>query len=406
MTMAHYAVIYEQVGESGNVAELLETNPLAASLFLISLARADVYGILPGDPRDYRTRVCPAAALSLDKIQGALSDLERLGMYHLYDACGKKWAYIASYHEYQVVRWGRVGRPDNPLPQCWNTPSALTAELTRGGTGKLPEWFGLDGKSGKPLSEEAWNSSGLKVYGRDKSGSSPGVVRDQSGRTLQTEAEAEATTEAEAEAERLERQRQERLRASAKARPNDADGTGKAKAEPKEDTPHQAVIRSAWKAFGQDTTPSGAGYSGLMKLLQEKGIPLAEAWIAHLVANPPVIPEGAEPWKYFCRQFRDALNRTWEWGHREGAPAASNGGASPTGGSPAAQSIGGPVSRLSPEMRQWRREYAVVDDVPEYKVLLYEFYDLKKEGRNDDALVVDEKLKKMSADFYLGRQAP
>jgi len=77
------------------------------------------------------------------------------------------------------------------------------------------------------------------------------------------------------------------------------------------------------------------------------------------------------------------------------------------GGSPAAHpSAGGPISRLSPEMRQWRSEYEVVDDVPEYKVLLYEFYDLKKEGRNNDALVVDEKLKKMSTDFYLGRQAP
>ena len=143
-----------------------------------------------------------------------------------------------------------------------------------------------------------------------------------------------------------------------------------------------------------------------MKLLQEKGIPLAEAWIAHLVANPPVIPEGAEPWKYFCRQFRDALNRTWEWGHREGAPAASNGGASPTGGSPAAQSPGGPVSRLSPEMRQWRREYEDATDIPEFKALVDESVALRKDGKWTAACDITDKLRKMEDDFWEGRQRP
>lgn len=61
--MARYAQLYETVGESKDIGRLIETNPLAASLFMISLARADVYGILPADPWDFRTKVCPAAAV-------------------------------------------------------------------------------------------------------------------------------------------------------------------------------------------------------------------------------------------------------------------------------------------------------------------------------------------------------
>lgn len=82
---------------------------------------------------------------------------------------------------------------------------------------------------------------------------------------------------------------------------------------PREDTPEQACIRRAWEALGHDTTPSGKGYSGLMKLVREHGIPAVDEWTAHLRASPATIPEGADPWAWFCRAFRDALKRPWEW---------------------------------------------------------------------------------------------
>lgn len=91
--------------------------------------------------------------------------------------------------------------------------------------------------------------------------------------------------------------------------------------EPKparEDTPEQACIRRAWEANGFAGLPSGKGYSGLMKLVKEHGIPAVDEWTAHLRASPATVPEGADPWAWFCRAFRDALKRPWEWQRKNG----------------------------------------------------------------------------------------
>lgn len=87
---------------------------------------------------------------------------------------------------------------------------------------------------------------------------------------------------------------------------------------PREDTPEQACIRRAWEALGQVGPPSGKGYSGLMKLVKEHGIPAVDEWATHLRASPATIPEGADPWAWFCRAFRDALKRPWEWQRKNG----------------------------------------------------------------------------------------
>jgi len=79
---------------------------------------------------------------------------------------------------------------------------------------------------------------------------------------------------------------------------------------------------------------------------------------------------------------------------------------SSSGGSPAAQSPGGPVSRLSPEMRQWRREYEDATDIPEFKALVDESVALRKDGKWTAACDITDKLRKMEDDFWEGRQRP
>lgn len=88
-----------------------------------------------------------------------------------------------------------------------------------------------------------------------------------------------------------------------------ADASGDQRPE----TPIQRAISDAWEACCQDGKPSGEGYSGLVVLVQEKGLPFVGEWVEHLRGVMPEPPEGADPWKWFRGKFRDAMRRPWEW---------------------------------------------------------------------------------------------
>jgi hypothetical protein len=177
--MPRYAQLYEQVGESNDIGFLLETNPLAAALFLVSVARADLYGILPGEARDYRTRVCPAAAVPVEDVEVALQAMIERGMCTRYEANDRKYLYICSYHSYQQVRWDRTGRPSNPLPQDWVVPRTLVDSLDSEKR-KTAAFYGLSVDL-RPLPASSWSASGLTISGYISNKTGPGVVREYSG---------------------------------------------------------------------------------------------------------------------------------------------------------------------------------------------------------------------------------
>ena len=78
-------------------------------------------------------------------------------------------------------------------------------------------------------------------------------------------------------------------------------------------TPTQQAIQNAWEAFGQTgiaTDPPESKrrrYSGLVRLVQEHGIPVVEEWCAWLRTHPETVPEGSPPWPYFCTRFKQAM---------------------------------------------------------------------------------------------------
>lgn len=102
-----------------------------------------------------------------------------------------------------------------------------------------------------------------------------------------------------------------------RARPADAAAASSVSSS-KPETPQQSIIRAAWEAHGFDGTPGGRGYAGLIKLVQEHGIPIVQEWIAHICQTQPAIPDGAEPWPWFCKQFRRAMSRDFEWRNQSG----------------------------------------------------------------------------------------
>ena len=126
-----YAKLYAKAAENPDIGELLEDDPLAVSLFFLAIARADVYGILPADPRRFRARVAPAAALSSATVAQSLHNLESHGLVRRYTASdGTELLHIVHYSDYQDVRWAnRIGPPEYELPPWWEPPEAFLAYL-------------------------------------------------------------------------------------------------------------------------------------------------------------------------------------------------------------------------------------------------------------------------------------
>lgn len=126
-----YAKLYAKAGENPDIGELLEDDPLAVSLFFLAIARADVYGILPAEPRRFRSRVAPSAVLPTATVAQSLHNLESHGLVRRYTASdGTELLHIVHYSDYQDVRWAnRIGPPEYELPEWWEPPEAFLAYL-------------------------------------------------------------------------------------------------------------------------------------------------------------------------------------------------------------------------------------------------------------------------------------
>jgi hypothetical protein len=97
--------------------------------------------------------------------------------------------------------------------------------------------------------------------------------------------------------------------------------------KPKTPTAVQRAVEEAWAAHDLGPLPKAPlkGYSGLVKLVQQHGVPKVQAWAAHVSRDPPPVPEGANAWDWFCARFRAALNRPFEWDGTRGKPKPNRG---------------------------------------------------------------------------------
>ena len=276
--MARWAKLHDKVSESYDFAEAHRRDPNAALLFLLALPHADVYGILPGHPRLLH-KVCALLDLTDEQISDAFAVLHDLGLVVCYeDSHERPLVCVVNYGTHQDVRWDRIAPPAHELPPGWTPPADLLATV-----------------KAKPECEVA-------AWLQRACGTTPGPLPDHSRLDTDTEEETEEETE--------------ETKGSAPAVADAAPKPQTKQRKPKDreaDTPVQAVVRLAWEAHGYTSTPDGSGYAGLVKLVQAKGIPLAEEWATHVRGEEPELPEGADPWPWFTDRFRAALNRPWEW---------------------------------------------------------------------------------------------
>ena len=297
------------------MAELGEVHPWAALLFTFSLPSANVYGILPANPREYKALVWPASQLTFADIEFAIEQQVEVGLLHKYSRTThgvvRDLLYIKNYHRYQDVKWYRVGRPEYPLPPEWIVPEELRAYLERKGCERPPEFYGL--------CEEVL----------DWSRTTPGPLPDRScedsdsDTDTDTEERIRALGDLDFDGEDTDNGTSQRLFEVAEPSPP-------SKPKLKEDTPEQACIRRAWNAHGFDTTPGptskskgkakGSTYSSLMQIVKQHGIPLVDEWTAMVKAEGPQVPDGADPWEWFCTRMRDAFKAVWKW-HADGGGA-------------------------------------------------------------------------------------
>ena len=140
--MPKWAKLHERISASQQIADAYAANRDAPLLFMLMLPHADVYGILPGDARILRGRVCPLLPLTPKRIQAALESLHSVGLIVLYrDSEGKQLVWIRKWLDFQDVRWSRVGPPEYELPDDWEPPEELVQFAAKNPDKPLSRWF-------------------------------------------------------------------------------------------------------------------------------------------------------------------------------------------------------------------------------------------------------------------------
>jgi len=294
-----YAKLYAKAGENPDIGELLEDDPLAVALFFLAIARADVYGILPAEPRRFRSRVAPAAVLGSATVAQSLHNLETHGLVRRYTASdGTELLHILHYSDYQDVRWAnRIGPPEYELPEWWEPPSGFIAYLTGLSLDKVrsrdnrEKWSQLRDCYCSTTVALLENNPRQDTRHKTHTTDTPNT-NDSNDLTPPAVADDVAAVEPEPEPP---------------AR------------KPRAETPEQQAIHRLWDAFelpGGPTPPKGVkpGYSSVLKQLTDNGIPLFDELSAHVAADPTArLPEGAAPWGWFCTQVRRYVAAPWKW---------------------------------------------------------------------------------------------
>ena len=262
MMAKHWTKIKSDVVQSERMAALLDLNPLAYALYMNAKAVCDHFGRLPGTARKFAALACPMSrSISIEDIEQALADMasvrssEGEPLVRFYTVGADTYMEIVGYNEIDATEWRNVGLPEYPHPDGWVPPASLLvfiAEATDGQRDRKsrirPERYGLT------EAEFARHLADYRATVGRRSGDSPATVAGAS------KAEAEAKTE------------RQRIPAPVGAAPGQPplydDPPPPPPKPPKQETPVQLAIRAAWAAAGQDGTPAGAGYPGLVKLIQ------------------------------------------------------------------------------------------------------------------------------------------
>lgn len=135
-------------GADEKLGLLAELSGLGGMMFLLSIAEAYPYGILPGSPRAYRAAVLPSAILCEQDVAQAINAQVEAGLIVRYEGDGRELVYVLNYHRYQDVAWSKVRPSPYPLPSQWRVPDALQTMIDAGTLSRSKKQFGKYGVTG------------------------------------------------------------------------------------------------------------------------------------------------------------------------------------------------------------------------------------------------------------------
>lgn len=146
--MARWSKITEYIGEDAKLGALAEKDPLAALFFTWCIPVADLYGILPGNPPEYRARVASVMMVDGEAVRAAIDAQVEAGFLHAYEDEDKPLLYIRHYHKHQTVNWFKIKPCDNKLPDCWDMPADLEEHIASGRLRRANKEWGIHGVAG------------------------------------------------------------------------------------------------------------------------------------------------------------------------------------------------------------------------------------------------------------------
>ena len=285
--MRDWAKLHVDISKSKSFAAVRADCPDAAVLFLMMLPHTDVLGIVDADPVVFMGTVCPRFGMTAEEVDLCLGVLQQHDMIVAYeDADGDRYLWVRNWAKFQAIRWTHVGATSRPLPEGWEPPDGLNEHCMNNPTHPLS-------RSTARLRENYCSTTVIlpQYYSTERRARDSDVEVD-------SDSEKDPAPQDGAAAEAVKNERQE--------------------------SDQQAAIRAAFEGLTGEALPKALpGYSGMMKLVTEYGLPMIREWTSYLKGQEPNVPEGANAWAYFKTTFRQAMNRDFKW-RGEGGNAPSS----------------------------------------------------------------------------------
>lgn len=263
---------------ANELLEALAKCEIAGSLFRLMLAiMRETYGYQAKERKVKRTRLAAILGVTDRRIRQLLVDAQRLNMITV-----QGWSIGVQ------KDWTRWSKPEG-------NPSAFGRENRKAA---LPLFEAKP--EGTPSAFEETKPEG------SPSALSPEPEDENRKDTLPPKSEGHPSA-----------QRQRKKERTSTARTDSAPDDGAGSGELRTETDQQAIIREAFETLTGKPLPKPIpppGYSGAASVVADFGIPRVEEWLTWLRSNRPKgVPHGSNAWRWFCKQFRRAMERDFEW---------------------------------------------------------------------------------------------
>ena len=113
----------ETINISEDWAELANSDPLAAVVYMMTWTKCWPWAVLPGKPLEFKALVCPGLDITLQRLSEVLALLHDRGMVVSYEAPdGAPLRFVTKWHRHNPVAWHMVALPAYDPPSDWEPP--------------------------------------------------------------------------------------------------------------------------------------------------------------------------------------------------------------------------------------------------------------------------------------------